>query len=106
MITITLFHHTFAFSVTTFPFSFILFSRITYDLSPHITHFLIFKFANSLIILSPFRRHIPPSPWERDGVRILFLSPRNPLLTFLPLLYYIMNQLFIYPFYTNRPRFV
>ena len=46
MITITLFHHTFAFSVTTFPFSFILFSRITYDLSPHITHFLIFKFAN------------------------------------------------------------
>ena len=22
-----------------------------------------------------------PSPWERDGVRILFLSPRNPVFT-------------------------
>ena len=22
---------------------------------------------------------ISPSPWERDGVRILFLSPRNPV---------------------------
>ncbi|VDG81254.1 Uncharacterised protein [Capnocytophaga ochracea] len=31
-----------------------------------------------LSFLPFFRRYIPPSPWERDGVRITFLSPRNP----------------------------
>ena len=35
-----------------------------------------------------------------------FFRLETLFLTFLALLYYIMNQLFIHPFYTNRPRFV
>ena len=35
-----------------------------------------------------------------------FFRLETSFLTFLALLYYIMNQLFIHPFYTNRPRFV
>ena len=35
-----------------------------------------------------------------------FFRLETPFLTFFALLYDIMNQLFIHPFYTNRPRFV
>ncbi|EKY12810.1 hypothetical protein HMPREF9072_01837 [Capnocytophaga sp. oral taxon 324 str. F0483] len=35
-----------------------------------------------------------------------FFRLETPFLPFLLLLYYIINQLFIHPFYTNRPRFV
>ena len=45
-----------------------------------------FTKVNFLLYYDPtlpsfFRHYIPPSPWERDGVRILFLSPRNPVFT-------------------------
>ncbi|EKY16202.1 hypothetical protein HMPREF9072_00765, partial [Capnocytophaga sp. oral taxon 324 str. F0483] len=36
----------------------------------------------------------------------LFFRLETLFLTFLPVLYYAIIQLFIYPFYTNRPRFV
>jgi len=35
-----------------------------------------------------------------------FFRLETLFLTFFALLYYIINQLFTYPFYTNRPRFV
>jgi len=43
---------------------------------------------------------------EGRGEDSLFFRLETPFLTFLALLYDIMNQLFTYPFYTNRPRFV
>ena len=73
MITITLFHHTFAFSVSTFSLS--------------VTTF-------------------PLSLGEGRGEDSLFFRLETLFLTFLALLYYIMSQSLIYPFYTNRPRFV
>ena len=73
MITITLFHHTFAFSVSTF----------------------------SLSVPT-----LPLSLGEGRGEDSLFFRLETLFLTFLALLYYSMNQLLIYPFYTNRPRFV
>jgi len=73
MITITLFHHTFAFSVSTF----------------------------SLSVPT-----LPLSLGEGRGEDSLFFRLETPFLPFFVSLYYTINQLFIYPSYTNRPRFV
>ena len=73
MITITLFHHTFAFSVSTF----------------------------SLSVPT-----LPLSLGEGRGEDSLFFRLETPFLPFFASLYYIINQLLIYPSYTNRPRFV
>ena len=43
---------------------------------------------------------------EGRGEDSSFFRLETPFLPFLTLLYYIINQLFIYPSYTNRPRFV
>ncbi len=42
----------------------------------------------------------------RDSYPFSFFRLETSFLAFLVLLYYIINQLLIYPFYTNRPRFV
>ena len=55
----------------------------------------------------PFSVTLPPSAYGlRTSTSSSFFRLETPFLTFLALLYYIMNQLFIHPFYTNRPRFV
>ncbi|AVM55715.1 hypothetical protein C3V44_08870 [Capnocytophaga sp. oral taxon 864] len=65
---------------------------------------LISKFSNLLIL---FPVTLPPSAYGlRSITSSLFFRLETLFLTFLDLLYYSMNQLFIYPFYTNRPRFV
>jgi len=49
----------------------------------------------------------PPSAYGLSPITYSsFFRLETPFLTFLALLYYIMNQLFTHPFYTNRPRFV
>ena len=73
MITITLFHHTFAFSVSTF----------------------------SLSVPT-----LPLSLGEGRGEDSLFFRLETPFLPFFVSLYHTISQSFIYPFYTNRPRFV
>jgi len=55
----------------------------------------------------PFSVTLPPSAYGlRPITYSFFFRLETPILTFLVLLYYIMNQLLTYPFYTNRPRFV
>ena len=49
---------------------------------------------------------LPLSLGEGRGEDSSFFRLETPFLTFLMLLYYSMNQPLIYPFYTNRPRFV
>ena len=51
-------------------------------------------------MLSPIAYSLRPSTFS------LFFRLETPFLTFFASLYYIMSQLFIYPSYTNRPRFV
>ena len=56
---------------------------------------------------SPFFVILPPSAYcLRPITYSLFFRLETPILTFLALLYCIMNQPLIYPSYTNRPRFV
>ena len=73
------------------PFSIIL-PPSAYSLRPHTPHFLISKFANYLISIPLFRRSLlvtTPPLLGRSlrigeyviGVRIPFLSPRNPVFT-------------------------
>ena len=69
-----------------------------------LTNLLISKFSNSLILFSVI---LPPSAYGlRPSASSSFFRLETPFLTFLALLYHAINQLFIYPFYTNRPRFV
>nr|DAG01892.1 MAG TPA: hypothetical protein [Siphoviridae sp. ctYaH2] len=42
----------------------------------------------------------------RPSASSSFFRLETPFLTFLTLSYHSMNQQLIYPFYTNRPRFV
>ena len=50
---------------------------------------------------------LPPSAYGlRPITSSSFFRLETPILTFLALLYCIMNQPLIYPSYTNRPRFV
>ena len=67
--------------------------------------------------LSIFRRYTPlfrhsnlvitlPLLGRGTGWGFSFFRLETPILPFLALLYYTMSQLLIYPFYTNRPRFV
>ena len=57
--------------------------------------------------LLPFSVTLPSSAYGlRPITSSSFFRLETLFLTFLVLLYYIMNQLFIHPFYTNRPRFV
>ena len=68
------------------------------------TNLLISKFSNLLIL---FPVTLPPSAYAlRPNASSSFFRIETPFLAFFVLLYYIINQLFIYPFYTNRPRFV
>ena len=61
---------------------------------------------SSFVILSLFR-HTPPIAYGlRPITSSLFFRPETLFLPFFTSLYYIMSQSFIYPFYTNRPRFV
>ena len=68
--------------------------------------YLHFPFTFPVTTLS-FSFILPPSAY---GLRPITYSSFFRLeilfLTFLALLYYIMNQLLIHPSYTNRPRFV
>jgi len=51
--------------------------------------------------------HTPPIAYGLSpSASSSFFRLETPFLTFFALLYDIMNQLFIHPFYTNRPRFV
>jgi len=53
------------------------------------------------------RGMFPPSAYGlRPSASSSFFRLETSFLTFLVLLYYGMNQPLIYPFYTNRPRFV
>ena len=55
----------------------------------------------------PFSVTLPPSAYGlRPSASSSFFRLETPFLTFFVSLYYIMNQLFTHPFYTNRPRFV
>ena len=55
----------------------------------------------------PLFRYTPPSAYGlRPSASSSFFRLETPFLPFLALLYYTINQLFIYPSYTNRPRFV
>ena len=56
--------------------------------------------------LTLFRHYLPPLLGRGSGRGFSFFRLETPFLTFLALLYYIINQLFIHPSYTNRPRFV
>ena len=70
--------------------------------SPHSPFFVIRHSS-----FSPFSVVLPPIAYAlRTITSSSFFRLETPFLTFLPLLYHIMNQLFIYPSYTNRPRFV
>ena len=61
---------------------------------------------SSFVIPSLFR-HIPPSAYGlRPNASSLFFRLETLFLPFFVSLYYTMSQLLIYPFYTNRPRFV
>nr|DAG01929.1 MAG TPA: hypothetical protein [Siphoviridae sp. ctYaH2] len=58
-----------------------------------------------MLILFPVT--LPPSAYGLSSITSsLFFRLETSFSAFLALLYYIMSQLFIYPFYTNRPRFV
>ena len=85
----------FRFPVTTFPLLKIASNNWVCekgDISPHYLHL--------------FRHYIPPLLGRGTGWGFFFFRLETPFLPFFALLYYIINQLFIYPFYTNRPRFV
>jgi|GEM_PF-3269046 len=57
--------------------------------------------------LLPFSVTLPSSAYGlRPITSSSFFRLETPFLTFLALLYNTINQLFIHPFYTNRPRFV
>ena len=57
--------------------------------------------------LLPFSVTLPSSAYGlRSITSSSFFRLETPFLTFLALLYNTINQLFIHPFYTNRPRFV
>ena len=62
--------HFFLFFVTTFPFL-----KVASD------SWVCVKEDIFTTLPSTFPSPHYPSPWERDGVRILFLSPRNPVFT-------------------------
>ena len=50
---------------------------------------------------------LPPSAYGlRPSISSSFFRLETPFSPFFVSLYYIMSQLFIYPSYTNRPRFV
>ncbi|SQA94107.1 Uncharacterised protein [Capnocytophaga ochracea] len=56
---------------------------------------------------TPLFLHTSPSAYGlRPSTSSSFFRLETPFLPFFVSLYYIMNQLFIHPFYTNRPRFV
>ena len=56
---------------------------------------------------SPFSVILPPSAYGlRPSAYSSFFRLETPFLPFFVSLYYTINQLFTYPFYTNRPRFV
>ena len=65
------------------------------------------SFIIRLSLLLPFSIILPPSAY---GLRPIacssFFRLETSFLPFFASLYYTINQLFIYPFYTNRPRFV
>ena len=65
-----------------------------------ITSFLL----SSLLRL--YRRTPPYCLWSKAECLFPFFRLETPFLTFFALLYDIMSQLLIHPFYTNRPRFV
>ena len=89
------------------PFSIILPPPSAYSLRPHTPHFLISKFANYLISISLFRCSLlvttPPLLGGSlrigeyvIGVRIPFLSPRNPVFTiFNPVVLYYYSITYI-----------
>ena len=60
--------------------------------------------SSSFVLLSVI---LPPSAYGlRSSASSSFFRLETPFSPFLYSLYYTMNQLFIHPFYTNRPRFV
>ena len=112
------------FFVTTHP----LLKTASEKFSPHHLHFLRLYIpplkvaSDSWVCVKGEVSFAPPSPHSPlKGARGM-LSPtaydlrpitsssffrlETPFLTFLSLLYHIINQSLIYPFYTNRPRFV
>ena len=55
----------------------------------------------------PFSIILPPIAYGlRPSAYSLFFRLETLFLPFFASLYYIMSQILIYPFYTNRPRFV
>ena len=58
-------------------------------------------------LLKGARGMLSPSAYGlRPSVSSSFFRLETPFLPFFTSLYYIISQLFIYPSYTNRPRFV
>ena len=63
--------------------------------------------GNVVTVIFSFFRHTPPTTYDlRPGTYSFFFRLETPFLTFFALLYYTIIQSLIYPFYTNRPRFV
>ena len=68
--------------------------------------YLHFPFTFPVTTLS-FSFILPPSAYGlRPIASSSFFRLETLFLPFFALLYYIMNQLFTHPFYSNRPRFV
>ena len=67
---------------------------------PVVLHPLItFTIRPSLFVISSsFPSLHSPSPWERDGVRILFLSPRNPVFNIFSVVVLYYESTFYTPF--------
>ena len=61
---------------------------------------------SSFVISLFFPLHPPSAYGLRPSASSSFFRLETLFLPFLALLYYIMSQSLIYPFYTNRPRFV
>ena len=74
-----------------------------FEENPH-HHSSLFIRSSSFL---PFSVILPPSAY---GLRPItyssFFRLETPFFPFLTLLYYTMSQSLIYPFYTNRPRFI
>ena len=98
--------HFFPFSVTTFPLI-----EVASDNWVCALREIFITFPSSFVSRHSsfhyFFRHTPPIAYGlRPSTSSSFFRLETPFLTFLTLLYYIMSQLLIHPFYTNRPRFV
>ena len=79
---------------------------MSYDNRHTAALYLHFPFTFPVTTL-PFSSILSPSTYGlRPIASSSFFRLETPFLTFLMLLYYSMNQQLIYPFYTNRPRFV